>query len=281
MQIGGYKLSSIVAGEFALDGGAMFGVVPKVLWQKKIPADDNNRIPLSLRCLLIQGEGRNILVDDGAGDKYNDKLSGIYKIKVGCSLEESLKDKGLEANDITDVILTHLHFDHAGGSTKRAGNGGIVPAFPNAKYYLQRGQLERARNPSERDDASFFPEDFEPLIKSGQLNVLNGAADIAKGLSVQVTFGHTDSEQHPFLTDGRETLFYCGDLIPTSAHIGLPWIMAYDLRPLVTLEEKRHLLNKAADGKWRLFFEHCPFFAAARVKKTENGFEVYDAKENI
>jgi glyoxylase-like metal-dependent hydrolase (beta-lactamase superfamily II) len=281
MQIGGYKLSSIVADEFALDGGAMFGVVPKVLWQKKIPADDNNRIPLSLRCLLIQGEGRNILVDDGAGDKYNDKLSGIYKIKATRSLEESLKEKGLAAADITDLILTHLHFDHAGGSTKRAGNDQIVPTFPNAKYYVQKGQLELARNPSERDDASFFPEDFEPLIKSGQLDVLKGVADIAKGLSVQVTFGHTDSEQHPVITDGRETLFYCGDLIPTSAHIGLPWIMAYDLRPLVTLEEKKFVLNKAADGKWWLFFEHCPFFAAARVKKTEKGFELYDTKENI
>lgn len=280
MQIGRYKLYAIEAGELTLDGGAMFGVVPKVLWEHKIPADAKNRILLNTRLLLISGAGRNILVDAGVGNKMGDKLAGIYGINTSkYSLEKSLKAINLSPDDITDVVLTHLHFDHAGGSTALR-NGEVVPAFPGAKYYVQKDQLELAQNPSERDSASFFPDDFEPLEKYGQLEVLNGTKDICDGVKIEVSQGHTDAEQHLLVADGGKTLFYCGDMIPTYAHIPLPWIMAYDLRPVVTLEEKRFILEKSADNNWLLFFEHCPKYAAGYVKRSDKGFEFYGGIES-
>ncbi len=266
MRIGNYKISALETCDFALDGGAMFGIIPKNLWEKKIPADERNRISLRCRLLLIQGNGRNILVDTGIGEeKFSDKLKGIYKIDFSrYSLESSFAETGVKFEDITDVILTHLHFDHAGGST-RLVQGKLVPTFPNAKYYVQKAQLALAKNPSERDEGSFFEEDFGPLERAGQLVVLNGLQDICEGVNIHVSNGHTDGQQHVIVTDGKTTLFHCADMIPTFAHIGLPWIMGYDLRPLVTLEEKKFILAKAASGDWTLFLEHCPEHAFIKL----------------
>lgn len=272
MHIGPYTLHSIETGRFALDGGAMFGVVPKTLWEKTNPPDEKNRIAMAARALLIVGNGRKILVDVGNGKKYTDKLTAIYKLDTSeFDIFSSLKQHHLNPEDITDVILTHLHFDHAGGSTTSV-NGEIRPTFPKAKYWVQREHWRAANNPTERDRASFFNEDFMPLQFHGVLDYTDGEGEIFPGISVRIVHGHTTALQCPVITDGRTTLFYCADLMPTTSHVNLPWIMAYDLRPLVTLEEKREILTRAVEESWILFFEHDPVTVAARVMRTEKGF---------
>ncbi len=274
MKIGMYDIHAIDTGTFALDGGAMFGVVPRVLWQRSNPPDEANRIALASRAMLLIGNGKNILVDDGNGDKFSDKLKAIYKIDSDtANIAASLKRHGLAPEDITDVILTHLHFDHAGGSTVRV-NGALRPAFPNARYYVQREHWDAARHPTERDRASFFPDDFLPLQESGQLEFTDGDGELMPQITMKVVHGHTRALQCPVVSDGTTTLMYCADLIPTISHMQLPWIMAYDLRPLTTLEEKRLVLNEAADRNWVLFFEHDPVVASGRVRRTEKGFTV-------
>lgn len=271
MRIGPYDLFSIDTGSFALDGGAMFGVVPRPLWEKRNPPDERNRIALAARALLIRGGGKTILVDVGNGDKLNDKLKGIYKIDASrADLVTSLRARGVEPADVTDVILTHLHFDHAGGSTVRDGDR-IRPAFPNAAYHVQREHWEAACHPTERDRASFFAEDFRPLDEYGQLRFSEGEGEVLPGISVLTVHGHTAALQCPVVSDGTTTLFYCADLVPTISHVQLPWIMAYDLRPLVTLEEKRRILGRAVEEKWIVFFEHDPSFAAATLARDERG----------
>jgi glyoxylase-like metal-dependent hydrolase (beta-lactamase superfamily II) len=271
MEIGPYELHPIETGRFALDGGAMFGVVPKPLWKKTNPPDEKNRIELAARALLIIGNGRKILVDVGNGSKYNDKLTSIYKLDTTrYDIVSSLKKHNLVLADITDVILTHLHFDHAGGSTFN-DNGEVVPTFPKATYYVQREHWNAAMHPTERDRASFFKDDYMPLKQSGVLEFTDGEDEIFPGISVRIVNGHTTALQCPVVTDGTTTLFYCADLMPTASHVNLPWIMAYDLRPLVTLEEKRRILNQAADENWIFFFEHDPVTEAVRVIRTERG----------
>lgn len=274
MKIGHYELHPIETGRFALDGGAMFGVVPKTLWEKTNPPDERNRIPMAARALLIidtAGSGRKILVDVGNGSKFDDKLKRIYKIDTSqFEMIASLKEREIDPGEITDVILTHLHFDHAGGSTVRR-NGQLVPTFPRARYYVQKQHWDAALNPTQRDRASFFPDDFMPLVEADQLEFTEGESEILPGISVRLMHGHTSALQCPVISDGRETLFYCADLMPTTSHINLPWIMAYDLRPLVTLEEKERILDQAADEGWTLFFEHDPSIAFARVIRTEKG----------
>jgi len=271
MRIGSYDLHPIETGRFGLDGGAMFGVVPKPLWEKTNPPDEKNRIALAARALLIIGNGRKILVDVGNGSKYTDKLVGIYKFDTSrFELVSSLNKRGLVPGDITDVILTHLHFDHAGGSTF-AENGDLKPTFPNAAYYVQREHWEAANHPTERDRASFFPDDFLPLHERGVLKFTEGEEEIFPGIGLRLLHGHTSALQCPVITDGSTTMFYCADLMPTLSHVQLPWIMAYDLRPLVTLEEKRRILNTAADENWILFFEHDPTTEAVRLKRSDKG----------
>ncbi len=271
MKIGQYQLYSIETGTFALDGGAMFGVVPKTLWEKVIVPDEKNRIDMAARALLLMGEGRRILIDVGNGAKFNDKLKAIYKIDESrYTLRGSLARIGLGPEDITDVILTHLHFDHAGGSTYR-DNGTLKPTFPNARYYVQREQWEAANNPTERDRASFFPDDFMPLYEQGILHFTEGEGEILPGITCRVCHGHTTALQAPVISDGKTTLLYCADLVPTSAHVSLPWIMAYDLRPLVTLEEKRRILTQAAEEGWILFFEHDAKVETVRLERTDKG----------
>ncbi len=274
MQIGSYEIHTIETGEFALDGGAMFGVVPKTLWSKKINVDEKNRIDMRLRCLLLQGDGRNILIDDGMGAKWDEKMADIYRLDYShFTLSKSLQGHGLKPEQITDVILTHLHFDHAGGSTKQE-NGKLVPTFPKATYYVQKENLEWARNPKEKDKASYIKEDWEPLIKEGVLKIVEGEKEILPGIQMRLFYGHTRGIQLPFLDDGKNKLFFCGDVIPTSVHLGLPWVMAYDNFPLITIEEKKKILERAAKEKWMLVFEHCPHIAAASIEQGEKGFQI-------
>ena len=280
MRIGNYELHAIETGRFGLDGGAMFGVVPKALWEKTNPPDEKNRIELAARALLLVGGGKKILVDVGNGSKYDEKLRSIFKIDSNqYNLISSLKKFSISPSDITDVILTHLHFDHAGGSTYREG-GEVKPTFPKAKYYVQREHWRAATNPTERDRASFMSEDFMPLQFHSLLEYTEGEGEILPGVSVRLVHGHTPALQCPLITDGTTTVFYCADLIPTTSHLALPWIMAYDLRPLVTLEEKKTILNQAVDESWIIFFEHDPHVEAARVIRTEKGV-VVDTKIKV
>ena len=270
MKIGTYELHSIETGRFALDGGAMFGVVPKSLWEKSNPPDERNRITMSARALLLVGDGRRILVDVGNGSKYSEKLMSIYKFDMSKNnLISSLQCHHLSPDDITDVILTHLHFDHAGGSTSVVHKE-IVPTFPKARYYVQREHWLAAITPTERDRASFFPHDFLPLRDNLVLEFTGGEHELFPGITVKVLNGHTTALQSPVITDGNTTLFFCADLVPTASHLALPWIMAYDLRPLVTLEEKKRILTQAVDEQWILYFEHDPGIEAGRLVRNEH-----------
>lgn len=272
MQIGRYKLTIINSGYFRLDGGGMFGIIPKPLWQKNNPPDDQNRVKLAARCLLLQRKGRNILIDTGMGSKWDEKSKIIYAIEQDqVSLDSELHKAELTREDITDVILTHLHFDHAGGATCNI-NGFIEPSFPNAKYYVQRQNYEWAINPSDRDRGSYIPSNFQRLKELGVLELINGERDFDSEISFIVVNGHTFGQQLIKISDGTNTLLYCCDLLPFISHIHLPYIMGYDLQPLVTLEEKKKLLGKAADENWLLYFEHDPEIAAATVVRTEKGF---------
>lgn len=275
MQIGSYRVSTIETGAFALDGGAMFGVVPKTLWGKRIAVDERNRIDMRLRCLLLRGDGRNILIDCGMGTKWDEKMRDIYRLDYSrFTLDKALAAHNLTTDKITDVLLTHLHFDHAGGSTLRDAGGKLVPTFPNATYYIQKQNLDWAENPTEKDRASYIKEDWEPLQKSGVLKKVEGEGEILPGIRVKLFFGHTQGIQLPLLDDGKTKLFFCGDVIPTSLHLGVPWVMGYDNFPLTTIQEKKHILSAAAQENWILVFEHCPAVAAARIEKTEKGYRL-------
>lgn len=272
MMLGGYELHPIETGRFGLDGGAMFGIVPKPLWSRANPPDERNRIELAARAMLIVGHGRKILVDNGNGSKFTEKQIDIYRLDTsGSELSRSLAGRGVAPSDITDVILTHLHFDHAGGSTVN-DDGGPRPAFPNARYYVQKAHWNQAVKPSEKDRGSFMPDDFMPLMDHGVLELVDGECEIFPGIRLMVVNGHTTALQLPHLSDGTTNLLYCCDLFPTTSHIPLPYIMAYDLRPLVTLEEKKKILPRACDEGWLLFFEHDPGVVAGRIRRTEKGF---------
>ncbi|MBI1804436.1 MAG: MBL fold metallo-hydrolase [Ignavibacteriae bacterium] len=272
MKVGNYELHSIETGRFGLDGGAMFGIVPKPLWSKVNPPDDRNRITLAARALLIVGNGRRILVDNGNGPKFTEKQVDIYRLDTSqFELTKSLTQYGLTTADITDVLLTHLHFDHAGGSTYKE-NGELKPTFPHAKYYVQKAHWEQAMNPTEKDRGSFMPDDFLPLRQHGVLEFIEGEGEIFPQVSLVVVNGHTAAQQLPKISDGRTTLLYCCDLFPTTSHIPLPYIMAYDLRPLTTLEEKKKILHQAVDEDWILFFEHDPKTVAGKITRTDKGY---------
>lgn len=274
MKIGDYHIHSIETGTFALDGGAMFGIVPKPIWEKKIPSDERNRIVMALRCMLIMGNNRNILVDTGIGDKFSKKYTEIYKIDQSeINISASLKKHGLTNKDITDVILTHLHFDHAGGATCLS-DGELRLSFPNAAYYIQKDNLDLADNPSEKDIGSYRKENFEPLKKSGNLEIIKGELEIFPNIFLFISNGHTLGLQHVKVSDGNKTIIYCADMIPTVSHLPIPYIMGYDLFPLTIIEEKKRLLKNAEEGDWMLFFEHDPDVGVIKVKKGEKVFEI-------
>lgn len=258
----------------------MFGVVPKTLWSKLITPDDENRIEMALRSLLIIDDKHKILVDTGAGDKLSEKQKKIYKIDNSkYDLASSLKKHNLEAKDITHVLLTHLHFDHTGGSTYMTEEEKFVPAspkpaFPNAIYYVQKTQYEWALEPSDRDKSGFQEDDFVPMAKEGMLRLVEGQTVILPDIDIIVSDGHTVGQQLIKISDKENTLVYCGDLIPTAAHIPLPYIPGYDNSPLKTIEEKKLLLSRACFNNWTLFFEHDPITEAVKVEKTEKGYAV-------
>jgi len=272
MKIGGYDLFPVLAGRFRLDGGAMFGVVPKALWSREHPADEANRIAMVSRSLLVAGEGRLVLVNTGMGQNWSAKERSIYAVDEGVSLERSLAEAGYRPEEVTHVIQTHLHFDHAGGMMVDDG-GGPRPLFPRAEYLVQKKHWQWAQAPSERDRASFRPEGWECLARDGQLRLLEGEEEVLPGLFLHLVHGHTPGQQLVRVSDGRRSLLYCSDLVPLASQVRIAWIMAYDLNPLATLEEKRRLLGQAAVEDWLLFLEHDPTVPACRVRKTPRGFE--------
>lgn len=283
LRIGPYQVKPAPTGIFGLDGGAMFGTVPKVLWQKSNPPDELNRIPMEARALLLISTDRRILVDCGIGgnftEKYGERLGSkfteMYAVdSSAASLEKSLTASGLAAEDITDVILTHLHFDHAGGATSWR-DGRLQPAFSRARYYVQRANLETARAPNARERASYFTANFQPLLDAGVLELLDGPVEnLLPGVSVRTSEGHTQGQQIVIVGDEKSSLVYCADLVPTSSHVRVPWVMGYDLRPLQIMEEKRALLAEAAAKGWYLFFEHDPFVDAAQIEAAKDDFAV-------
>ncbi|XGC80029.1 MBL fold metallo-hydrolase [Bdellovibrio bacteriovorus] len=282
LRIGSFEVCPIPTGIFGLDGGAMFGTVPKVLWEKSNPTDEKNRIEMEARALLLKSSGCNILIDTGNGKdfiaKYGDKLGGkfaeLYNIHdKGPSLLGSLERNGIKPEDIHHVILTHLHFDHAGGATTEK-DGKIVPTFPNAQYWVQKNNLETATKPNLRERASYLPANYQPLMDSGVLKVIDGPQEILPGVFAEISNGHTQGQQVIRVTDGNNTLLYCGDMVPTSSHVKIPWLMGYDLHPLILMEEKQKFLSQAADQKWYLFFEHDPYCDAALIERSGHDFSV-------
>jgi glyoxylase-like metal-dependent hydrolase (beta-lactamase superfamily II) len=273
VNIAGYDIYTIEGGYIALDGGAMFGVIPKVIWNRSNPADEKNRIKLALRLLVLRGNDRVILIDTGVGHKMNDKLSNIYGVDY--SQYEPVKELaliGIKPDEITDVILTHLHFDHIGGAVWHDGNQ-LRLTYPNAKHYVQGEQWYWANNPSSKDRASFMKENFSLLEDSGKLVELDGPCELFPGIEMLVMYGHTAGMQLPKIFDSNNTLLYCADLLPTASHIPLPYIMGYDNNPLVTLEEKKRLLPLAVEEKWILLYEHDPFRVAGTVELTDKGYK--------
>ncbi|MEJ2055757.1 MAG: MBL fold metallo-hydrolase, partial [Calditrichaceae bacterium] len=232
MKIADNDIFTIETGYISLDGGAMFGVVPKTLWQKNNPADEFNRIKLALRLLVIRNTKRLIIVDTGVGNKLNEKLSKIYNVNhTQYDLKPALNKHNIDIEDVTDVILTHLHFDHVGGATYY-DNGKLKLTFPNAVHHIQGEQWHWANNPSEKDKASYMPENFVPILEQAKLNELPGPGTLYAGIDLLVMYGHTHGMQLPKISDGKNTLFFCGDLMPTASHIPLPYIMGYDNNPM-------------------------------------------------
>ncbi len=277
--LGSLRIHALQAGLQQLDGGAMFGVVPKTLWERKIPADARNRIPLGMRCLLIEHPDALVLIDTGAGNKETEKFYGIYGIEnsaVGSvgptQLESALAEAGFAPADVSMVISSHLHFDHAGGNT-RVGEGGQVElSFPNATYVVRRGEWDWAHRTNERTAASYFPHNYDPLREAGRLELVDTDVRLLDGISLRRTPGHTPHHQGILLESGGERLFYLADLAPTTSHVPLPWIMGYDVEPLVTLETKRALWAEAASEGWLMMFEHDATNAFGRIVADGKGY---------
>ncbi len=280
LKIGPYKIHALSTTSFSLDGGAMFGTVPKVLWSKTNPSDELNRVPLDCRCLLLESEEHKILIDTGLGGdfikKYGPKLgpkfSKMYAVAPGekSGVEAALLKLNLKTSDITHVIITHLHFDHAGGATKSV-SGKTAPTFENAEYFIQSDNLETALAPNLREKASYYKCNFESLIDSGVLTVLKGNESLLPNISLSISHGHTKGQQNVWIEDDKTSLVYCADLIPTATHVKLPWVMGYDLDPLTLIEEKRTVLLKAVQKNTFLFFEHDAACSAAQVEPSKNG----------
>jgi len=251
---------------FRLDGGAMFGVVPKVLWEKKFPADEKNRIELSTNCLLVRGRGFTALVESGIGEKWDEKSRAMYAIESGAGLVGSLARLGVAASDVDALVLSHLHFDHAGGATRRQ-DGRLSRTFPNATLYVQEAELSHARNPNERDRASYRADDWEPYAAAGRLEAVAGEKEIRPGVTVVPVKGHNAGMQAVRLDSEGRTAFYFADALPTTAHVPVPWIMGYDLYPVDLIENKRRLLDQAVREGWLCVFEHDPRVPWGRIRE--------------
>lgn len=273
MKLGRFDLQIATDGEFRLDGGAMFGVVPRTLWAKSNPPDATNRIAMRARALLLRGNGRTILVDNGNGEKWSEKMRAIYAIDSSeLSIDRSLAAAGVKAEDVTDVILTHLHFDHCGGSTIALASGDVVPAFANARYFVQRDNIAWARNATEKDRGSYLAENFEPLLAHGVLELIDGAGDWDANIESILIHGHTRAHQMIRVHGPEGSVLFVGDLFPTTTHLAVPYVMAYDNFPLTTIEEKKALLPRIADERWTVVFEHDPVTVAAKVDAGPKGF---------
>ncbi len=273
MHFGDIEIRYLDGGTFGLDGGAMFGVVPKVLWDKKSPPDEKNRIRMRANALLLRAHKKTILIETGNGTKLEPKLRGIYKIQDGDPFLESLQRAGIQPREVDLVINTHLHFDHAGGNTRIDGNR-VVPTFPNARYVVQKGELAHALNPTERDRASYFIDDFQPIVQAGLWDLIDSDAELIPGISVARIPGHNADIQAVVVTGGGKTLAFVADLLPTRHHISLPWIMAYDLYPLQTLETKRKWLLRFVKDGWIAVFAHDPDVAAATLHERDGKIEI-------
>ncbi len=277
-RIGPWELHTIETGRFGLDGGAMFGVVPRALWARHMRPDEKNRIRLAARCLLLEGEGRLVLIDAGIGAKGNEKFADIYALDYGHSeLHRSLRQAGFCAADVTDVVYTHLHFDHCGGGTEH-GPAGPVPTFPNARCHIQRAHWDWARRPNPREAVSFMKENIEPLAQSGQAQLVDGPGRLFPGVDVLVVHGHTEAQQLVKISDEDRTLVFAADLFPTVAHAKAVWSTAYDVRPLLTLEEKARFLEDAVEGGWDVFFEHDPETEVATPVRTPKGIVLAEGR---
>lgn len=257
--VGNFELYTIETGDIKLDGGAMFGVVPKTLWSRGIPADEKNRISMTMRCLLIRSRatGKVYLIDNGVGTKFNEKMMDIYQIDFSKrELSRSLQEHGFSFSDITDIIFTHLHFDHCGGTTYYDENGDIKFTFENAVYHVNERHWETATDPNAREKASFLPDNIKPISESDKLNLVKDDHSFEPGLSTIIANGHTLGQQLPKIEGDDNTIVFVADLLPTHVHLPLPWVMGYDMRPIETLKEKEVFMRKAAEHNWYLYLEH-------------------------
>ena len=267
MKIGKYDLYSVETSEFGLDGGAMFGIIPKPVWEKKVSADELNRVNMVTRSLLLVSDEKKILIDTGNGTKWEEKYKKIYDINTDqYNIEKSLGKYGFSSEQITDVICTHMHFDHIGGNTK-IKSGEVVPTFPNAKYWISEENWKLANHPSQKDAGRFIEHDWKVLAENQMIEIIDGREPFIEGIETIVTHGHTPGLLHPIVSDGSNKLFYGADIFPMVAHIPIPWVMAYDVQPVVTMEEKQKLLQKMEREDWILFFEHDPHIQACTVHK--------------
>jgi glyoxylase-like metal-dependent hydrolase (beta-lactamase superfamily II) len=273
MQIGNYTVHVIQDAQFRLDGGAMFGVVPRKLWSQVCPPDDENRIRMNMNCVLVDTGAEKVLIETGIGDKWPAKHVSVYGIDRLRPLGETLRQQtGVSAEEITIVVNTHLHFDHAGGNTKLSQQGKVVATFPNARYFVSRAELDHAEHPTERDRASYLPDNWRPLVESGQLEAKDANYEVVPGLTLETTPGHNRSMQCWRLERDGETMFGFADLVPTRAHLRLPWIMGYDLYPVETLAAKKRLLPEAAQNHWLCLFYHDADEPVCRLTEGEKEF---------
>jgi glyoxylase-like metal-dependent hydrolase (beta-lactamase superfamily II) len=277
VRLGDLEFTIVSDGGFRLDGGAMFGVVPKPLWEKKIPGDERNRIQLGMNCVLVRTAGKTVLIETGAGDKLDSKLRGIYAIEEGPRLLDRLAAHGVTPDRVDIVVDTHLHFDHCGWNT-RIVNGKAVPTFPNAQYFLQRGELEHAKAPNERDRASYMPDNFLPVEAAGQFVLLDGDREIVPGIELIRVPGHNADMQCVRLSGGGKSAFCFVDLVPTTAHVPFPWIMGYDLYPMQTLANKKKWIPEIAASGALVIFAHDFNVPAAYLRQHENQFEIEPAR---
>ena len=268
LQVGDFELTAVSDGLYHLDGGAFFGVVPKSLWQKKVAADEHNLVPVGLNSIVVRTGEHTVLIETGIGNKLPERLVKIYGQPA--KLLDHLAGAGVSLEDIDIVINTHLHFDHCGWNTIRQG-GKVVPTFPRAKYYVQEGEWQYGRRPSERDAISYMSENYDPLIASGQMQLLHGDQEIIPGISVKVFPGHTRHMQAVIIRSGGQTACYISDLIPTSWHLEVTWVMSFDLFPLETMESRKQYYAQAIPQKWLTMFTHDPNLPWAYVEKDERG----------
>jgi glyoxylase-like metal-dependent hydrolase (beta-lactamase superfamily II) len=268
-------IQTLDTGLFKLDGGAMFGVVPKPLWNKLNPADEQNRCTWAMRCLLYESDGRLLLIDTGIGDKQDAKFFSHYDLHGAGSLHGSIRAAGYDVSDVTDVLLTHMHFDHVGGAVQRTDDQ-VRPTFPNATYWVHSAHWRWAVEPNPREKASFLSENILPLRESGQLSFLDEKPFPFEAVELIYVDGHTEKMTLPIFRIGGRAIAYVADLIPSSAHLPLPYVMSYDVRPLLSMDEKAQVLQRAADEDWILVFEHDPVIEAATVMRTDKGIRLRD-----